>query len=623
MKTRMTLHFWRFVSIALIVAVMLASFAFSGGVAETASLDETQRNAIAMLNYITVLTQEINASKNSRLYMEQAYSALVNNTYPNSVDSRTLSQLTGLLDTMESYRMVNVKRERLQYIYEQNQAKAIRAAVPNPLGLLSLMQSGSSGGDNITIDYKKLALAVVYMAVDSITSYTAFTSEANLEYLKDGWTLDDEASSALHTSRKSVFNYLIKMVNEYNLPGDLTLTESTVEEFVRWSNDPNVVGRIQYLESNQKTYQSYGGYWLTLSESYYENGDYAKCLEALDTYESMNVRIFRKDYDLARILPFAISAADEVLEGEAYVDTVIHYTQLMLDNTENSNWALRYFGAQAYIDLYGKTQDESYLQKAYAVALDNINYLIAEQRELNAVYLAPVKETETPKDATKDEKNQIKDYNKMLKENRKKELAPVSEPLLLNCELLFALARELNLSDKEQSKVDSILHPNGESAFLVQTLDARYWFSDAPQLMTAEEMEIEFGGTAIILPANCVTDQASITVCVKEKDAEDAVVLTDWKVDKVERVSKDDFSSFQVAFTSEEARKHNWAPDAEITIDVVPRVDFGFEPYHFEFTAHGTKNEWYDYLKVWEGHKNNWYDYGKVWENSVVFERTK
>ncbi len=335
----------------------------------------------------------------------------------------------------------------------------------------------------------------------------------------------------------------------------------------------------------------------------------------------MDVRIFRKDYDLARILPFAISAADEVYDGEKYVSAVSHYNQLLLENTENNNWALRYFAAQAYVDLYGKTQDESYLQRAYGIALDNINYLIAEQREMNASYLAPIREAEAPKDATKEEKNQIKDYNKMLKENRKKELPPISEPLLLNCELLFALAGELSLSEKEQSKVDSILHPGEEPAFLVQPLDAKYWFSDAPQLISAEEMEIEFGGTAIILPAACVSDQASITVRVKEKDAEEAVVLIDWKIDKVERVSKDDVSTFQVAFTSEEARKHSWAPDAEITIDVVSCKGLDFAPYHFEFTTHGTKNNWYDYLKVWEGHKNNWYDYGKVWENSVVFER--
>ena len=90
--------------------------------AEDVRLSDEQANAIAMLNYITVLTQDINASKNSRLYMEEAYASLINNTYPNAVDSRTLSQLTGLLDTMEGYRMVAVKRDRLRYIYEQNQA---------------------------------------------------------------------------------------------------------------------------------------------------------------------------------------------------------------------------------------------------------------------------------------------------------------------------------------------------------------------------------------------------------------------------------------------------------------------------------------------------------------------
>lgn len=75
--------------------------------------------------------------------------------------------------------------------------------------------------------------------------------------------------------------------------------------------------------------------------------------------------------------------------------------------------------------------------------MNNVNCLVNEQRELNAVYLAPVVEAEEPKGATKEQKEEIKAYNKMLKEIRKTELPPVSEPLLLNCELLFALADEL------------------------------------------------------------------------------------------------------------------------------------------------------------------------------------
>lgn len=114
-----------FLSVMLAVCILLGILPIAR--AESAApLSEEQTNAIAMLNYITVLTQDVNASKNSRLYMEEAYSSLINNTYPSAVDSRTLSQLTSLLDVMEGYRMIAVKRDRLQYIYEQNQAQAIR-----------------------------------------------------------------------------------------------------------------------------------------------------------------------------------------------------------------------------------------------------------------------------------------------------------------------------------------------------------------------------------------------------------------------------------------------------------------------------------------------------------------
>ena len=581
--------------------------------AEDVRLSDEQANAIAMLNYITVLTQDINASKNSRLYMEEAYASLINNTYPNAVDSRTLSQLTGLLDTMEGYRMVAVKRDRLRYIYEQNQAQAVRAAVPNPLGMISAIQSYRPS---------KIAASLAYMAIDSITSYTAYTSETDLQYLQDGWALDDEEASVLHESRKGTFAYMINIVGEYDLPGDLTLTESSVEEFVKWKNNENVVGRIQFLESNQAVYRSYGGYWLLLAQSYYENGDYAKCLDAVHVYESMSDRIFRKDYDLAKVLPSVISATEAIYSGTEYAAVAAHYAQMLIDNTDHDDWALRYYAAQVYMDLFAQTGDDSYLSTAYNIVLDNVNYLVGEQQSLNAAYLAPVQKVAVPKDATKSEKKQIENTNKAMEEARKTELPPVCEPLRLNCDLLFALAEELKISESEQQKIDGILHLKGEPLFLTEALDARYWFLHDSAL-DAENTDVEFGGTAILLPAVCCTSDAQITVSVQEADAEEPVFLTDWKVDSVERVTEGDVSSYRAVYTSGQAHDHDWQPDATILIDIQPKADADIMGYHFEFTSEGTKNEWYDYLKVWEGHKNNWYDYAKVWENSVVFERVK
>ena len=69
-------------TVALALALLLLfSFVPTGILAEETpaaegELDETQRNSINMLNYLVVLTQEINASQNSRLYLEETYSAL-------------------------------------------------------------------------------------------------------------------------------------------------------------------------------------------------------------------------------------------------------------------------------------------------------------------------------------------------------------------------------------------------------------------------------------------------------------------------------------------------------------------------------------------------------------------
>ena len=599
--------------LSVILALIICIGIFPMASAENVSLTDEQANAIAMLNYITVLTQDINASKNSRLYMEEAYSSLINNTYPNAVDNRTLSQLAGLLDTMEGYRMVAVKHDRLEYIYEQNQAQAIRAAVPNPLGLISTVRSYRPS---------KIAASLAYMAIDSITSYTTYTSETELQYLNDGWALDDEEASVLHESRRGTFAYMINMVSEYDLPGDLTLTESSVEEFVKWKNNDNVVSRIQFLESNQATYQSYGGYWLLLAQSYYDNGDYSKCLHAIHTYEGMNTRIFRKDYELAKTLPSVISAAEEIYSVAEYADVAAHYAQMLLDNTDHNDWALRYYAAQVYVDLFAQTNDESYLKTAYSIVLDNVNYLVGEQQSLNAAYLAPVQKTAVPKDATKNEKKQIENANKALEELRRTELPPVCEPLRLNCDLLFALADELKVSESERQKIDGILHPNGAPIFLTEALDEQYWFLHGSKLDMAN-IDIEFGGTAILLPAACCTSDTEITVSVQEENTEEPVILTDWKVDSVNRETEGDISTYHAVYTSDQAHHHDWQPGATIQVDIQPKADANLPSYHFEFTTEGTKKEWYDYLKVWEGHKNNWYDYAKVWENSVVFEQVK
>ena len=47
---------------------------------------------------------------------------------------------------------------------------------------------------------------------------------------------------------------------------------------------------------------------------------------------------------------------------------------------------------------------------------------------------------------SKEKKNEIKEYNKWREKERKTELPPIYQPLMLNCDFLTGLANELKIS---------------------------------------------------------------------------------------------------------------------------------------------------------------------------------
>lgn len=523
-------------------------------------LSDSQKNSIAMLNYLATLSQEINESKNSRMFLEEAYASLINNTNPERVNELTESHLSSLLDIIEKYRLINVKRERLQYIYDQNKAMAIKEAIPNPIAVLSTAQS---------FDLKGLATSVIYMAVDSVSSYQSYNNEIDNEFLQDGWVLDDEEAANLHDSRKRAFMFMIEIVREEELPGELALSESAVENFVKWKNNDNVYQRLQFLESEVETYKAFGNYWLELACSYYETGEYKKCLEAVERYEELQTEIFRKDYYLAQIIPKVIVSASECYADDEYVSVAEKYLKSLMDNTENTEWSLRYFVAQTYLDLYAKTNDFKYMQMAYDITLNNVNYLVGEQEALNKIYLADVSEVVIPDDSTKEEKKQIKEYNKSLKNVRKIELAPIYEPLALNCDLLFALADEMDISNSEKSKINAILN----DAFLSVTCKNRYSFNTDLSIP-----QIAFNKTEITMPASMLTEASTVKVIVTDGVKE--YEYTEWTIKKVDRKDTS-VDKFEVLLKCDDIKKQEWSSEYEVKIEI--RDGDNYEPTVIKF----------------------------------------
>jgi len=550
-------------------------------------LTEQQRNSFSMLYYLAITAEDIRISKDNRLMLDEIYTSLLNDINPGAIDETTQDHLKNLRDIIKSYINISVKRDRLQYIYNQDKAETIRNAVPNPLAVLATTQS---------FDWKRLVVSVAYTAIDSYNNYKSANATVDKEFLMSGWELDDEETATIQKNRERAFDYMVDIVQEYGLDGKLTLNEKAIETFAEICEISSIQQKIRRLESEEETYKLLGNYWLELASCYFETSQYQKCLDCVEKYNDLATGIYRMDYNYVQILPKAIVAAQETYTGDEYVSAISAFADSILENTTTEEWSIRYFAAQVYLDLYAKTDDNKYLEAAYDIAYDNVTILLDEQQKLNSTYLADVVEVtidepdyrfmteDEKKDAEaeyKAEQKRLKEYNKGLKETRKTELPPLYEPLVLNCDLLFALAEEMNISSTEKAEIEAILQTDTNGVFLSRPVNDRYSFSASPSY------SIEFAKSEIQIPAYLLTTGAEIVVTVT--DGGKTTTFDDCSVTKVER-GGDAVDSFIAFVSSDKMGDYGWTADSKVTVEIFNGENY--EPIEFKFQVVEYKDNW-------------------------------
>ena len=549
-----------------------------------------QQNSINMLNYLAFVAEDIYTAKDNRLILEDIYTALMNEINPGAVDDTTQDQLRNLRSVIKRFLQIDTKRERLQHLYSQEKAAAMRNAVPDPLAVLTMANS---------LDWKRLAASVAFTVVDSYNNYKAASEAVDQEYLLSGWELDDEEKDTIQKNREYAFDYMVDIVQMYGTTeftakqlGMLTLNEKAVEEFAAICAIEEVYLKQQRLEAVEQIYKQFGNYWIELAECYYELAEkehdesyYVKCLDCVAKYNELATGIFRQDFIIVPILPKAIVAAQTVYEGEEYISNVAMFADALVDNTHEDEWALRYFAAQVYMDLYSKTDEpehikKAYLKKAYDLSKNNVSQLIDEQQTLNITYLQEVKKLgiekpnyDTVPKADKKavqakyeaEKAQIDAYNAQLVETRKTELPPLYEPLVLNCDLLFALAEQLEIESSEQRSIQNILQTSSSGVFWSKSVNNHYSFE--PE---AEQYSISYKKNKMEIPAELLTQGAKIEVIVETDQG--SQTFTDWEVTSVERPKlkknqeHSSIDAFVAHVSSDSIRKFDWEEGMTVTI---------------------------------------------------------
>lgn len=551
-------------------------------------LTEQQRNSFSMLYYLAITAEKIRISKDNRLILDDIYTSLLNDINPGAIDETTQDHLKNLRDIIKSYINISVKRDRLQYIYNQDKAATIRSAIPNPLAVLSMTNS---------FDWKKLATSVVYTVVDSFNNYKRANESVDKEFLMSGWELDDEETATIQKNRERAFDYMVDIVQEYNLDGKLTLNEKAIEKFAEICAIESVQQKIRRLESEENTYKLLGNYWLELADCYYETSQYQKCLDCVEKYNELATGIYRMDYNYVQILPKAIVAAQTVYSGDEYVTNVKAFADAIMENTTTEEWSIRYFAAQVYLDLYARTSESDYLDDAYNIAYDNVTILLDEQRAMNVTYLEGVKEltvdepdyrfmTEEEKKEVeqeyKDEQKRLKAYNKSLKETRKTELPSLYEPLVLNCELLFALADEINISNQEKSEIEAILQTGSNGVFMVDPINAHYSFST-----NDFNRSIELQKDKVIIPVNLLSADAKVVVTVTDNGQ--TVTFDDCVVTEVKREG-DTVDSFFAHVSSKQMKAYKWTADSRATVKITYGEDI--DGLQFQFKIAEFRDNW-------------------------------
>lgn len=563
---------------------------------EVPSLTEQQKNSFSMLYYLAITAEDIRVSKDNRLILNDIYTSLLNDINPGAIDEITQDHLKNLRDIIKSYINISIKRDRLQYIHNQDKAGTIRSLVPNPLAVLSMTNS---------FDWKRLATSVLYTVVDSYSKFKDSNESVDQEFLMSGWELDDEETKTIQNNRERAFDYMVDIVQEYGLDGQLTLNEKDIETYTEICKIESVQQRIRRLESEQDTYKLLGDYWLKLAEAYYETSQFNKCLACVDKYNELATGIYRQDFNYANILPKIIVAAQNTYSGKEYIANVEKFTNALVQNTATEDWSVRYFAAQVYLDLYARTTERTYIEKAYNIAYDNMTILLDEQIALNKTYLSEVSpitisepdyrflsesEKKSAEKAYKEELKRLKSYNKLLKKNRETELPPLYEPLVLNCDLLFALAEELNISDSEKNEIEAILQTKTNGVFLSKPINEHYSFNKQ-----MDNYDVEVSKNEMVIPVNLLSVSSKINVAVTDND--EVTKFDDFIVKKVERKDSS-IDSFKAFVYSQKMKDYKWTNESKVVVT----IDNGENPIVLNY-------------KVVE-HKSNW-----IFPDKVEFEK--
>ena len=539
------------------------------GIEESEITSDPDAQTAALLTGLVFALSDAEASANGRLILDEVFDQLKNNTGTSAMDAAVSEKLDGWLDSMEPLRLTDSERKKLHHLFQYNQAVLLKAVVDEPLALLSHAHS---------YDLKDVAQAVIAPVFESPETYMAFQNPADPYFLQLNQTFREEEMQVLDGIKAEALSCLNDFVKKKDLSEEYLFTAEAVQKLSEWKHSGDLLGKIHFLEENTETYSGYAGLWLLAAQSYFENGDYSKCLSAVQTYEEAQKPACKTDRNYARLLPAAvISLLETVRLVDTRVERIAACVENLIKNTDTDDWALRYFASMAYMEI-SRSGDNSYMKdrwrkNACTVSGSVVKHLTAFQQDLNHSYMAEPIQEKAPQGASSEEKKKIRELNTLLKEDRKTSLPPVSLPLLLSADLLKAFMEREASDENGRKEAEAALYPDNDPVFLNRVIEQEYRNEPAEEI---SGNEIILDKKKLSVPADLLSYDCTISVIAD--NGTDHWTFSDWTVENIKRKDPDDIHSFTSELTSAKYSSFKLTENMEISVEVIPTGLVSCEP---------------------------------------------
>lgn len=287
-----------------------------------------------------------------------------------TMNSNTKEYFVSFNERIQSLKLIDLKRERLEFVSNAKKKQELLALIPNAISVASIAISTtasvaiSSAAGNPDLSKLSLLISVLGTTVSSATNFFSEKSKNNIDNLRSEWDLDDYEMEELNRLGIENYTYKCQIASDYGIPIEMTLSTKDLEAFVEYSNTENPERRMIKLQSLNNRLENLPDYWRMLATTSYELGNYEETLEYISKFEEIYCPIIYHDKDYEKLLMIKCDCINNLNLSDK-TQQIYEAAKLIEKNMEIDDWEARLFLIAIFTDLYKQTREIQHLECAY------------------------------------------------------------------------------------------------------------------------------------------------------------------------------------------------------------------------------------------------------------------